>query len=117
MTKLPNLHKAKIDRRKISHYLLSREHPVGRAKAAFFEGVGFTREKPEAFEEALRNHASQNSVSEILKTEFGTKFVIDGPIHTPIGVSPWIYVKWFSSTSDMPPHLVTAYPSEPKATS
>jgi hypothetical protein len=41
MPKLPNLDKATIDRRKITHYLLARNHPMGRPKAAFFEAFGF----------------------------------------------------------------------------
>lgn len=110
MPKLPNRHKATIDRRKITHYLLSREHPTGRAKAAFFEDFGFRREYPEVFERRLIEHAYANAVAEVIKTRFGTKFIISGRIDTPLGVSPKICVVWFCGKDEQAPHLVTAFP-------
>ena len=92
MPTLPNLHKATIDRRKITNYLLAREHPTGRAKAAFFEGFGFHPDRPEIFEAQLIAHAHRNEIRETIDTEFGTKFIITGPMCTPIGVSARICV-------------------------
>ncbi|MCY4076129.1 MAG: hypothetical protein OXH04_11955 [Acidobacteria bacterium] len=39
--KLPNADQAVVDRRKIVDHLLSRRHPDGRNKAAFFFAFGF----------------------------------------------------------------------------
>jgi hypothetical protein len=39
---LPNARLAIIDNRKITAYLLAETHPAGRAKAAFFRGLGFS---------------------------------------------------------------------------
>jgi hypothetical protein len=41
--KLPNPRSLRVDRDKIVEYLLNHEHPEGRAKALFFERVGFQR--------------------------------------------------------------------------
>ena len=70
MQKLPNLHKAMIDRRKITHYLLARDHPTGRAKAAFFESLGFHPDWPEVLEMRLLIHAHENAVSHTIETVF-----------------------------------------------
>lgn len=110
MPMLPNLHNATIDRRKITHYLLARDHPTGRAKAAFFEGLGFHRDRPETLEKNLMTHAQENEVTEIVETEFGTKFIISGPMQTPIGVLVKICVVWFSVSDQVAPRLVTAFP-------
>lgn len=110
MPKLPNRHKATIDRRKITDYLLARDHPTGRAKAAFFEDFGFEAGNPHILEHALLEHAEQNEISEIVETEFGTKFTITGPIATPIGVSARICVIWFCEHGRTTPRLVTAFP-------
>lgn len=110
MPKLPNLDKATIDRRKITHYLLSREHPTGRAKSAFFEGFGFHRDRPEILELRLIAHANLNEVTEAKETEFGTKFIITGPIDTPTGVTAKICVVRFCAKGQTAPQLVTAFP-------
>lgn len=110
MSVLPNLHKATIERRKITDYLLARSHPTGRAKAAFFEDFGFTHGKPEVFEAALLNHASQNPVKETIVTAFGTKFTITGPLQTPAGIPASVCVVWFVETGEAAPRLVTAFP-------
>lgn len=110
MPKLPNRHKATIDRRKITDYLLARDHPTGRAKAAFFEGFGFHADKPEMLAEALMRHADRHEVSETVETEFGTKFTISGSIGTPRGVPVGICVIWFCERGETAPRLVTAFP-------
>ena len=39
--KLPNADRATVDARKVRGYLLSRTHPIGRFKVAFFARAGF----------------------------------------------------------------------------
>lgn len=41
---LPGAEEAIVDDAKVRDYLLSREHPVGRFKATFFSGLGYTRD-------------------------------------------------------------------------
>jgi hypothetical protein len=42
--KLPFAENAVVDAEKVRDYLLSRLHPVGRFKAVFFAGLGYTQE-------------------------------------------------------------------------
>jgi hypothetical protein len=42
--KLPQADRAVVDERKVREYLLSRAHPIGRFKAAFFARAGFEAE-------------------------------------------------------------------------
>ena len=51
---LPNADRAEIDPEKLRGYLLSNAHPVGRFKARFFTALGFSAERWQAREEALR---------------------------------------------------------------
>lgn len=110
MTTLPNFSKATIDRRKITGYLLARDHPTGRAKAAFFESLGFHRDSPEVLEMFLLLHAIENAVIQTIETEYGTKFIISGPIQTPIGVPAKVCVVWFVENDQVEPRLITAFP-------
>jgi hypothetical protein len=110
MPTLPNLAMAIINRRKITHYLLSIDHPTGRGKAAFFFSFGFRVQEPEVLERGLIAHAKQNDVTQSIETEFGIKFIITGSIQTPIGVSPRICVVWFCPKDEKAPQLVTAFP-------
>ena len=56
---LPNADKAQIDERKLSGYLLSPTHPVGRFKASFFFAMGFDQDDSESLlGEQLRNAGS-----------------------------------------------------------
>ena len=43
--KLPNVHRAQIERGKITDYLLSLVNPRSRAKADFFLSFGFSRDR------------------------------------------------------------------------
>ena len=52
--KLPNAEKAVVEREKIEDYLLNAAHPDNGGKAAFFEGLGFRREKWEMLAKALQ---------------------------------------------------------------
>ena len=54
---LPHSENARIDPRKISDYLLSTIHPVGRHKQRFFVAVGFSHDRPEDLVAAIRRVA------------------------------------------------------------
>jgi hypothetical protein len=72
--KLPNVGRAIVPSRKITHYLLSSTHRDGRHKAEFFRSFGF---KPEAWKELATNlltHARRHEVVEIVPTPFGRNF-------------------------------------------
>jgi len=110
VTGLPQVERAVIDDGKLADYLLSTEHPFGRAKARFFLGLGFQREAIGALKEALRRHAFQNRIAAREETNFGSKYVVEGPLLAPDGREVGIRSVWFVETGEAVPRFVTAYP-------
>ena len=108
--RLPHVDLVEMPDAKVLHYLLSREHPLGRAKAVFFLARGFTRGAPDQFRDALRGHASENDVTAMIQTDYGTRYRVEGPIHCPDGSRPTVRVIWFVETGEATPRLATAYP-------
>jgi len=108
--RLPNADWAVVADEKIARYLLSPVHPSGRHKAAFFRRFGFTPQHPGALAAALREHACGNEVARLDDTAFGTRYTVEGPLHTPDGRAPLVRTVWFVDHSEELPRLVTAYP-------
>lgn len=108
--KLPGLEKAAVPERKVREYLLSRTHPGGRAKAAFFLGLGFRSGNWRELGKALLRHAAEHEVAACEESRFGTRYVIDGRLNTPGGKHPVVRVIWFVDRGAGEPRLVTAYP-------
>jgi hypothetical protein len=110
--RLPNADLAIIEDRKITQYLLAREHPTGAPKAAFFESFGFSSSEWQQLRVALLIHAAQHEVSTKTLTQFGEAFEVDGPLRTPDSRNPWLLVVWFIRSGENIPRLVTAVPSK-----
>ncbi|MBK8753255.1 MAG: hypothetical protein IPL99_17200 [Candidatus Competibacteraceae bacterium] len=108
--KLPDLEPAFVRPEKITRYLLSEEHPVGRHKAKFFSRFGFSLPLWRYLETALLNHAIQHDVAQVETTPFGTSYMIDGPLLAPDGRAPQVRTVWFMETGQTTPYFVTAYP-------
>lgn len=64
-------------------YLLNASHPGGGAKAHFLEALGFSAQNWPLLRDAIVAHASANDVTRSLRSHFGTKYEIDGPLQTP----------------------------------
>jgi len=114
MAKLPNLKKAAIKREKIEGYLLSSVHSIGRGKAKFFTKYGFVRERWHQLEQALLAHAASNDVRQAIDNDYGRKYVIEGPLLTPDGRSPFVRAIWLIGNDTGIPEFVTAYPCDEK---
>src|SRR5688572_2699660 len=108
--KLPNVEQAAVPRQKIVDYLLSESHPDGQSKANFFRMFGFSSADWEVLAGALHDHAKRNELSKVEVSPFGTRFVIEGIIETPVNRSPWIRSIWFIDNGESIPRLVSAYP-------
>lgn len=108
--KLPHAEQAAIPQRKVTEYLLSRTHPDGRHKAAYFASFGFTLDTWETLADALRRHAAEHDVVETEATSFGTSYTVEGGLQAPDGRTPQVRVIWFVETGETIPRLVTAYP-------
>ena len=76
--KLSNVDHLRVDREKITEYLLSPTHPDGHSKAEFFIRFGFCLEHWQLLAEALREHGATNPVVNAVETPYGTRYVIEG---------------------------------------
>lgn len=108
--KLPYLERAFVRPEKITRYLLSEDHPVGRHKAKFFSNFGFSLLSWRQLETALLDHAALHEVAEVEETSFGVSYMINGPLPTPDGHAPQVRTVWFVETGQTSPYFVTAYP-------
>ncbi len=111
MARLPNCEMAFVEPRKITGYLLSDTHPVGRSKAVFFRLFGFRADRPELLVAALLEHAATAVVTAIIGSPFGVKYEISGPLGTPDGRSVAMKAIWIVEVGGSEPRFVTAYPA------
>ncbi|MDR3707107.1 MAG: hypothetical protein P4L33_02315 [Capsulimonadaceae bacterium] len=109
---MPKAHKYVVPHNKITDYLLSSQHPDGRGKALFFVRTGFAAERWEELADALKGHARTCHYSSTVQSEYGTKYIIDGPMITPNARSVSIRSIWIVERNDPLgiPKLITAYP-------
>ncbi|HEY2633851.1 MAG TPA: hypothetical protein VGI51_03975 [Steroidobacteraceae bacterium] len=108
--RLPQIEQAFVDERKIKDYLLAAGHPAGKGKARFFIGLGFQQNHASALQKALLGHAANNDIKSVMETQFGSKYVIEGPLAAPDGQFAQIRAIWFSEGGAGAPRFVTAYP-------
>lgn len=108
--RLPAADLAVVDDSKITGYLLSSSHPAGRFKAAFFQEFGFRMQSWPRLREALLNHARTSEIVVTVETEFGRKYIVEGPLAAPDGRAPRLRAVWFVAAGEVAPRLVTAYP-------
>ena len=112
-TPLPRWSEVEISRRKINLYLLATGHPVGGAKARFFESRGYSIDAPEVLEESLTDVALGGEVISEEATEWGTKYVVVGTVRAPDGNPISLATVWIDVDEGVP-MLVTAYPARDK---
>lgn len=99
-----------IPGRKIGEYLLNSDHPDGGPKAEFFLAHGCDPENVDPFLLCLFDHARVEHLAAATPTEFGVKFVYEGPMTLPDGSTWRARSVWFRPTGDDRRLLVTAYP-------
>jgi hypothetical protein len=110
MPRLSHLDRAIVPEDKIVNYLLSVRHSAGRAKARFLEGFGFHAKDWHLLRDALISHATENDITALQQTRFGTRYEIDGPLPTPDGRNPIVRVVWFVESRETIPRMVTLVP-------
>jgi len=106
--KLPNADKAYVPEEKVRGYLLSPDHAIGRFKARFFEGLGFTADHWEELRSRLLDLA-QEQAELGPATEYGQKYYVFGRLQGPTGARDVVSV-WIVLVGDDIPRLVTVYP-------
>ena len=107
--KLPHHDGVQIDIPKVSGYLLSPVHPVGRFKARVFKALGFDHASVDAFVAEVRRIASEGDVSGVEDIEFGRKYTVPGELRGPIG-SARVLTVWIQDPGRQDVRLVTVRP-------
>jgi hypothetical protein len=108
--KLPCAEHAVCDAAKVQDYLLSREHPVGRSKARFFEALGFARADWQALRSALLQLGRDGEAELGTVSVFGQKYAVRGIIRGPSGATASVVTVWIILTGETLPRFVTAHP-------
>ena len=108
---LPRAEDAIVDEAKLRDYLLSHEHPVGRAKARFFESLGFHHSEWQLLGEALRELALHAEATPTTPSVFGQPYLVRGILRGPEGRSAGVVTVWMVPIEDSTPRLITAYPT------
>lgn len=97
--------------RKVTDYLLSSTHPIGRFKSAFFRSLGYSAEAPKVLERDLVA-LLKSDFHPAEATEFGQKYVSRGQLQGPNGRAGRVLVIWIILAGETAPRFVTAYPEE-----
>jgi len=109
--RLPKATHLRVERRKITEYLLCPTHPEGRSKAAFFQNFGFSPERWQELADALRAHGATCPVVRVVESAFGTRYTVEGPLDTPSGRRPAVRTVWILEEGLAAPRLITAFPA------
>lgn len=108
--RLPNADAAHVDRNKLTRYLLSETHPIGRWKARFFRGVGFDEAHAEVLEQGLVALAGTGEVVDTTRSRHGVKYTVEGVLKAPTGADVRLRTVWIVHAGEVRPQFVTAYP-------
>jgi hypothetical protein len=109
--KLPNYRKAIVEERKVRDYLLSGSHPVGRFKAKFFAGIGFSSEDWSLLQNEIRQVAVSGQAQLVQESTFGRKYLVLGTVTGLKGRTADVATIWIIRHGDDTPRLVTVYPT------
>ena len=108
--KLPNSETALVPKSKIENYLLSDTHFLGKSKSSFFKNYGFNENNVDIFIKSLLDIAANNEITDKVSTTYGTKYIIDGLLDTPVGKKAVVRTVWILENEDEKPRFITAYP-------
>lgn len=111
--KLPNREDTYIQPQKLTRYLLSETHTVGRSKAKLFRAFGFNEQTVNMLEQELLEIAHTQEVQEMITTPHGVKYVVDGEIQTPQARTLRLQSVWIIDVGQKAPRFVTARPLKP----
>jgi hypothetical protein len=114
--KLPRNQEAVVPDEKITGYLLSESHPVGKAKARYFRKIGYNEKNVKRLRKDLIRIAVSDAVSEEVNTLFGIKYIVDGYVISPTGIRARLRTVWIIEAGENQPRFVTAYPAGEKTT-
>ena len=109
--KIPNNNQSIVADKKITDYLLSETHEIGKFKAYFFKGFGFDLTDIDTFKDSLIQHSIDRDIEITKYSDFGIKYELKCEINTPDERNPCIVTVWIVENGDESPKLITAYPA------
>ena len=115
MATVPNCDQSIVEIAKVVDYLLSRSHPIGRAKAQFFMRFGFRESAPDELVQALLAHVRDNAVADTDISAYGTKYRVDGPLASPDARDPLVSTVWMVLNGETIPRFITAFRAKVEA--
>jgi hypothetical protein len=108
---MPGGEHSQVPHGKLTGYLLSQTHPVGRWKARFFIGHGYRADAARELERELLEIARVGELVETRTSIHGIKYVVAGTIESRSGgESVRVRTVWIVEQSSAP-RFVTAYPA------
>lgn len=107
---LPNAERAFIEPAKLRDYLLAQGHPVGRFKARFFGGLGYTSEGWQLLRDDLLTLVSSGEAEPGQSGPYGQKFTVSGTLIGPNRRSATVVSVWLMPANGDAPRFITAYP-------
>ena len=108
--KLPHRKNAYVPKAKLTKYLLSQTHAVGKFKSKYFHTLGYNESNVRLFEEGLLTAAQSQGVKEAIQTSYGIKYIIDCRIKTPSGRVVKVRAVWIIEEGQKAPRFITVYP-------
>jgi len=108
---IPNASEATAATEKVRDYLLNPEHPDGGSKAAWFQSLGYARDRWEDLASDLLALAATCDQVATVRTPYGVKYVVKGQIGRKPHRAAGVLAVWIVEAG-RPPRLVTAYPDE-----
>ena len=109
--RIPGADRAIISHEKIVHYLLNLDHPDGGSKAAVLMHAGFSAERPEELEHALRTQHLSLAAQKGKPSPFGEKHETLGPLTGPAG-RVMVRSIWIIRHGESAPRLITLIPEK-----
>ena len=109
---LPARERVQIEAAKVRDYLLSKEHAVGRFKAAFFESLGYSASEWTRLEFDLRQLAMTGAATLGKQTKYGQHYEIRGSLRGPSGKVAQLMTIWIVRSNEDAPRFITAFPGE-----
>jgi hypothetical protein len=102
----------RIEKRKITGYLLNENHPQGRSKALWFQSFGFSLNRWREFSDSIQILLQKHKGKRICKSTFGHRVVVWGFLETPRGQKVQVTTVWQVERGILAPRLITAYPTK-----
>lgn len=109
---LPARDRVQIEPAKVRDYLLSKAHPVGRFKAAFFEALGYSGSDWLRLDADLRQLAETGDATLGRWTKYGQHYEVRGTLRGPSGRVAQVITIWMVRANEETSRFITAFPGE-----